>query len=44
MLLQQVEDFAAYIGDAIVNDKVDTGNKTEILLERDNIGNSNTLI
>jgi hypothetical protein len=38
VLLQQVEDFAAYVGDAIVNENVDTGNRTEILYERNNIG------
>ena len=38
VLLQQVEDFAAYVGNAIVNENIDTGNKTELLYERSNIG------
>lgn len=38
MLLQQVEQYAAYVGDAIVNENIDTGNRTDILLQRKNIG------
>ena len=38
VLLQQVERFATYVGDAIVNENIDTGNRTDILLQRKNIG------
>ena len=38
VLLQSVETYAAYVGDALVNMNVDTGNVTSILLTRSNIG------
>ena len=38
VFLEEVERFATYVGDAIVNEHIDTGNLTEILLAEENIG------
>ena len=37
-LLVNVENYAAYVGEAIVNENVDTGDATNIVLPRYNIG------
>ena len=37
VLLQNVENYAMYVGAAIVNDNIDTGNRTTIVLPRTNI-------
>ena len=38
ILLQNVESYAAYIGDAIISDNVETGGVNAILLNRSHIG------
>ena len=38
VLVDNVERYAAYVADAIVNDNIDTGNVTAILLNRTHIG------
>ena len=38
VFLEEVERFATYVGDAIVNEQINTGNSTEVLLSEKNIG------
>ena len=38
MLIENVESYAAYVAAAIINDNIDTGNATAILLNRTHIG------
>lgn len=38
MLLQNVESYAAYVGNAIVNDNIDAGSVMTVVLSRNNIG------